>query len=155
MSKQHYCPVSTMLCNPDNCPLYSPDHDACKIKLALDKYLGMDATPEKSRPQPLVSPQIEPFPELKPKTFLPEIIGELVDNPETKEVETTRGPTLITNFHITDGKEKVRVAIWGDLVKEVEGYTSGDVIKLENVSVKDIYEGVKQISSNRKTIIKS
>ena len=35
-----YCPISTMMCNPDNCGLYSPDKDACKIKLALDKYLG-------------------------------------------------------------------------------------------------------------------
>lgn len=105
------------------------------------------------RASPLVSPSLEPFPALKPKSYV-EITGEVTDDPEIKEVDTRRGTSMIANFHITDGQNKVRVALWGDLSSEAGGLRIGDMVTLTNMSVKDPYEGTDQISSTRNTTLK-
>jgi len=142
-------------CLEDKCPYY---HDAtlqCKIVMAVNRYLGDFEAPKQPQAQasPLIPKELKPFPELEPKKYLQEITGEVVDNPEVREVETRRGPVTIANFHITDGKTKIRVALWEDLVKEAEKFRPGDVITLKGMSIKDPYEGVDQISSTRKTEI--
>jgi len=102
---------------------------------------------------PLVPPKLKAFPELKPKSYV-EITGEVVDDPVIKEVDTRRGPSMIANFHLTDGETQVRVALWGDLSSEAGGLRIGDVVTLTNMSVRDPYEGTAQISSTKNTVVK-
>ena len=89
------------------------------------------------------------FPKLEEGKFLREIEGELKDDPVQRDVDTSRGPTKVTNFRLTDGITDVRVSLWGDLADEVMNFVKGNSITLTNMSIKEPYDGLMQISSTR------
>ena len=119
--------------------------------MAIKNILG-GVTPAKSS-SPLIPKKLTPFPAFEPNKYLKEIEGEVVTLPETREVETRSGPTLITNFELTDGKKKIRVGVWGELGGELR-LKSGDIVTLTNMKMGNPYEGVDQISSTRNTKVK-
>jgi replication factor A1 len=76
------------------------------------------------------------------------IQGQLLDDPQTRDVETSRGPARVTNFRIDDGTGEVRVSLWRELGEEVEGVEAGSYIRLENVNVREPFDGLLQISNS-------
>lgn len=109
--------------------------------------LGLD------RAQPsLIPAKIKSFPELEGQ-WLDEITGEVVGNLDTREVETTNGRTLITNFGLTDGVKTIRVGVWGELGDNLR-LKAGDLITLTRMKIGQPYEGTEQISSTRNTKVK-
>jgi len=95
----------------------------------------------------------DPWPEFKPKTYIPKLTGEIVDQPETREVDTRDGPTPITNFRFTDGVTTIRVGLWAELGNAVNSLMPGDEITLTAMSVREPYDGVIQVSSTRKSTV--
>ena len=93
------------------------------------------------------------WPVLESGKYVQTLTGTIVDDIVIREVETRRGPSDIANFKFTDGVTVIRVALWGDLAKEVENFGKGNVVTLTRMSIKDPYEGVQQISSTRNTKI--
>lgn len=93
------------------------------------------------------------FAELEEGGYARVIKGTLLDDPETFERDTSRGPTTITNFRITDGTAELRVGLWGELGADYGG-EKGDNIHLTGMGIKNEYEGVLQISSTKNTEIK-
>jgi replication factor A1 len=75
------------------------------------------------------------------------IEGQLLDDPVTREVETRRGPVNVTNFRIDDQTGEVRVSLWRELGDLVEGLEGGAQIRLENVNVREPFDGLLQVSS--------
>ena len=73
--------------------------------------------------------------------------GRLLDSPEVREVETARGPTRVASFRIDDGTGEARVSVWRDLIKEVEGLTTGTMVRIENCNVRPPFDGLMQVSS--------
>lgn len=146
-----YCFISTTYCNV-KCPLYHFDSQQCKIVMAVNRVLGDFDRPQQGQQLP-TQKTLKPFPQLESGKYLQSITGKMVDNPVVKEVNTQRGPTPIANFHLTDEKTKVRVALWEKLADEVMRYGAGDIITLTGMSVKDPYEEVIQLSSTRNTNI--
>lgn len=155
------CFITGLTCPKMECDLYHEATQICKIVMLVNRTLGhIDGpTPKETPPASLQQPVVEsmkldtPFPELVPKSFLKSISGRMVDSPETREVETSRGPVSITNFLITDGAIQIRVALWEDLGDAVSEFNIGSGITLSNMSVKDPYDSVAQISSTRNTKI--
>jgi len=126
--------------------------------MAVNRFLGdfgdvkpKAEIPARTRPSPLIPKDLKPFPTLESGKYLQEITGEVVGDVEVKEVNTRSGPKQIANFDFTDGKSKIRVGIWEELIGEVENLKSGDVITLKGMSIRPPYQGVDQISSTRNT----
>jgi ssDNA-binding replication factor A large subunit len=82
------------------------------------------------------------------------IQGKLVDNPEMREVNTSRGPTTVTTFTITDDTGEVRVSLWRDLGELVNELSAGEEVLLENVNVGDPFNEFMQINSGAFTKVK-
>ena len=162
MTKPEWCHRSTMLCNPEKCVLYVQETDQCFDEIEKIYKMSQMRTGENVQAplpqQSLQTPVLDaikpdnPFPELKPKGFLPAIAGRITSAIEIREVETSRGPIDIANFMLTDGAKEVRIAVWepGD---KLNGFNVGSWITLTNMSVKDPYDNVAQISTTRKTQI--
>lgn len=82
------------------------------------------------------------------------IEGQIVDTPETREVNTRRGMTTVTNFRLDDNTGEVRVSLWRELGREVEDLMPGSEIRLENVNVTEPFDGLLQVSSGAFTKLK-
>ncbi len=93
------------------------------------------------------------WPVLEVGKYVQSLTGTIVDDIVVKEVETQRGPTDIANFSFTDGVTVVRVAVWEELIGELEGLGKGDTLTLTAVSIKKPYQDVQQISTTRKSTI--
>lgn len=81
------------------------------------------------------------------------IRGRVLDEPEVREVETARGPATVASFRIDDGTGEVRVSVWRDLVKQVEGLAPGALVRIENCQVRPPFNGLLQVSSGMFTRI--
>jgi len=103
--------------------------------------------------KPVKVEDVAKWPVLESGKYAQKLTGTIVDDIVIREVETRRGPSDIANFKFTDGVTVIRVALWGDLAKEIEGFGKGNVVTLTGMSIKDPYEGVPQISSTRNTTI--
>jgi len=160
MSEIMKCMLNTLTCVAESCPCFHGASQQCMIGMWFSGQLGVSkiVLPPKEEVLNKETPVLEaiksdnPFPELKPKSFLPSIAGRIATAIEIKEVETARGPVAIANFMLTDGAIEVRVAVW-EPGAELNGFNVGGWITLTNMSVKDPYEGVTQISTTRKTKI--
>ena len=109
--------------------------------MAVKNILGTykpDADGKVKEQTPLVPEKLKPFPKLEGQ-WLKEITGEVVANPESREVKSG---LWITNFDLTDGKRKLRVGIWGDQGLDLE-VESGDVVTLTDMKIGQ-YQGVDQ-----------
>ena len=136
-------------CEYKKCPLYNFETNKCKLER-----LKPPRVPVGQQPQRQTEIVESPFAKLEAGKFARELKGKLVDDPVQRDVDTARGPTNVTNFRLTDGVTELRVAIWGELANEVMDYTAGTDITLLNMSIKEPYDGMIQVSSNRKTEIK-
>jgi replication factor A1 len=81
------------------------------------------------------------------------IRGRVLDAPEVREVETARGPATVASFRIDDGTGEVRVSVWRDLVRQVEGLAPGALVRIENCQVRPPFNGLIQVSSGMFTRI--
>lgn len=156
MSEPMLCPLTGAYCSENGCPLYHSDTLQCKFIMAVENILGTyteGAKPKREETHPLIPKTLKPFPTLEPGKFLQELTGEVVNAPEIREVNTKNGPKQIANFEFTDGKSKIRVGIWEELLGEIKNLRSGDVITLKGMSIRPPYKGVEQISSTRNTKI--
>jgi replication factor A1 len=79
--------------------------------------------------------------------------GRVLEAPEVREVETSRGPATVASFRLDDGTGEARVSVWRDLVKEVEGLTPGALVRVENCRVRPPFDGLIQVSSGMFTRI--
>jgi len=137
-------------CEYKKCPLYNFDTDKCKLES-----LKAPRVPVGQQPQRQPEASDSPFGKLVPQGFATKIEGTLVDDPLRKDVSLKDGNvTKVTNFRITDGTTEIRVGLWEPLANEVMTKVAGDKITLLNMSVKDYYEGILQVQSNRKTELK-
>ena len=75
------------------------------------------------------------------------IRGRVLEAPQVREVETSRGPAMVSSFRLDDGTGEVRVSVWRNLVKEVEGLMPGMVVRMENCNVRPPFDGLIQVSS--------
>lgn len=127
------------------CPLFDVENDWCKLERLK--------TGAKAAPPRRTQPKKEGFPPLEAGKYIPKLSGEIVSDITVREVETERGPSIVANFKLSDGNSDIRVAIWGDLVNEIQEFGKGKQVTLTGMSVKPPYENVTQVSSTRKTII--
>lgn len=82
------------------------------------------------------------------------IEGEILDSPVTREVNTRRGMATVTHFRLDDNTGEVRVSLWRELGREVEDLMPGAEIRLENMNVREPFDGLVQVSSGPFTKIK-
>lgn len=154
------CFITGLTCPKIECDLYHEATQICKIVMLVNRTLGhIDGPAPKETPTvPIQTPVVDgikpdnPFPELVPDKFLKSIAGRIKTDIEIREVETSRGPVGIANFMLTDGAIEVRVAVW-EPDDKLKGFNVGAWITLTNMSVKDPYEGVAQISTTRNSKI--
>lgn len=113
------------------------------------------STPQSPTPTTPLKPThtLKKWPELKPGSFVRELVGEVLEDPVIREVNTKNGPTTITNFKMTDGVVTIRVGAWDELGLAAKRFNVGDLITVTAVSVKDPYDGVTQVSTTRRSTI--
>lgn len=146
-----------MQCTLERCPAYHDESLQCMWGMFLHRQLGVTdlstvkTTAEPSAPIVDAMKSDTPFPELKPRSFLPSIAGRITTPIEVREVTTGSGPTPLANFDITDGVAIIKVTIW-EPGSTLDAFKVGSWITLTNLSVKE-YQGETQISSTRKTKI--
>ncbi|MGQ9680011.1 MAG: OB-fold nucleic acid binding domain-containing protein [Candidatus Bathyarchaeia archaeon] len=75
------------------------------------------------------------------------IRGRIVDPPQVREVNTSRGLTRVASFKIDDGTGEARVSVWRGLVDEAEKLPLGAIISIDGCVVKPPFDGLIQISS--------
>lgn len=78
--------------------------------------------------------------------------GNLLDDPVQRDVDTTRGPTSVTNFRIKlDDGQTVKVGLWEDKADKAMDLVAGVRVHLTSMKVKEPYDGVPQLSSAKYT----
>ena len=75
------------------------------------------------------------------------IRGQLLDAPIQRDIDTSRGPTTVTNFRIDDGTGEARVSLWRDHAEAAMDLTAGAEIRLEYMNVREPFDGLIQVSS--------
>ena len=81
------------------------------------------------------------------------IRGQLLDDPIQRDIDTIRGPTMVTNFRIDDGTGEARVSLWRDHAEAAMDLTAGAEIRLEYMNVREPFDGLIQVSSGAFTKI--
>ena len=129
----------------------SKDKGTCLLEPMKEPLKGGTPAPVAQTPTetPKEQSSLTAFPKLEEGKFIKEIEGELKDDPVQRDVDTSRGTVTVTNFRLTDGVTEVRVSLWEDLAEEVMDFVAGNSIKLTNMSIKEPYDGLMQISSTR------
>jgi len=79
----------------------------------------------------------------------PTIEGKLLDDPIQKDIDTTRGPTTVTNFRLDDGSGICRVSLWGELAESAMSLTAGVKVQITSLMVREPYDGMPQVSSGK------
>jgi replication factor A1 len=79
--------------------------------------------------------------------------GQLLDDPISREVNTMRGSTNVVSFRVDDGTGEVRISLWREHGKAVEGLTAGARIRLENCNIREPFDGLMQVTSTQFTRI--
>jgi replication factor A1 len=79
--------------------------------------------------------------------------GTVLEPPEVREVETSRGPATVGSFRIDDGTGEARVSVWRELVSQVEGLSGGTRVRIENCNIREPFDGLMQVSSGMFTRI--
>ncbi|MDP6458240.1 MAG: OB-fold nucleic acid binding domain-containing protein [Candidatus Bathyarchaeota archaeon] len=97
--------------------------------------------------------KIVPLGELREGQANIHVRGTVLEPPEVREVETSRGPATVASFRIDDGTGEVRVSFWRDLVNQVEGLSGGTQVRIENCNIREPFDGLLQVSSGMFTRI--
>jgi len=100
--------------------------------------------------QPLIPAEIKPFPDMEKGDYVT-VTGELTAEPRYREVEIRGEAVPLVELTLTDGRSDVKATLWRDLTVEAEKLRVGDVVTINNMKVKDPYDGVDQISSTKNT----
>jgi ssDNA-binding replication factor A large subunit len=79
------------------------------------------------------------------------IRGQLLDDPVQRDIDTSRGPTTVTNFRIDDGTGEARVSLWRDLAEAAMDLTAGAEVRLEYMNIREPFDGLIQASSGNFT----
>jgi replication factor A1 len=79
--------------------------------------------------------------------------GQLLDDPIQRDIDTSRGPATVTNFRIDDDTGEARVSLWRDLAEEAMDLTAGAEVRIENLNVREPFDGLIQVSSGTFTKI--
>lgn len=117
-------------------------------------YSGGTPTPIASVPsEPVKVDDATKWPVLESGKYVQSLKGTIVDDIVVKEVQVRGEPTPIAEFQFTDGVTVVKVAVWDELIGELEGLGKGDTLTLTAVSIKKPYQDMQQISTTRKSTI--
>jgi len=148
-------------CSYIACPQFNTQLDTCNFKIiGLLKTTGEPTAKTSPVPQQKrMSGETKPkenqstddgsFANLQPNSFAKKLKGKLIEDPTQRDVDTSYGPATVTSFRISDGSANLKVSLWGDVADESMDFTNGMEITLTNMSVKDVYDGVLQVSSTR------
>jgi len=79
--------------------------------------------------------------------------GQLLDDPIQRDIDTSRGPATVTNFRIDDDTGEARVSLWRDLAEEAMDLTAGAEVRIENLNMREPFDGLIQVSSGTFTKI--
>jgi len=109
--------------------------------------------PAPVKPEPGKIADVSKWPVLETGKYVQSLTGTIVDDIVVKEVQVRGEPTPIAEFQFTDGVTVVKVAVWDELIGELEGLGKGDTLTLTAVSIKKPYQDVQQISTTRKSTI--
>lgn len=114
-------------------------------------YSGGAPTPVQLEPVKVVD--ATKWPVLETGKYVQSLSGTIVDDIVVKEVQVRGEPTSIAEFQFTDGVTVVKVAVWDELIGELEGLGKGDTLTLTAVSIRKPYQDMQQISTTRKSTI--
>lgn len=111
------------------------------------------AQPPAREPEPEQPEETKTKPELPEKGKYITVQGTLMEDPVQREVDTSRGPTNITNCKMDSQYGVIRVGVWGEKGDELMVFSSGDHVKMTSMRVNDPYDDTPQLSSARHTEI--
>jgi replication factor A1 len=73
--------------------------------------------------------------------------GRIIEAPELREVETSRGIVKVTSFSIEDETGVARISVWRNLADEAVRLLSGEVVRVENCRVRFASRGLVDLTS--------
>lgn len=135
-------------CTYEICGLFHESSQICKVELLKKQSPIKESLASIPREQKKMSGE-SLFANLVIGKFVQELSGHIVNDPAHKDIDTKFGPTSIANFRLTDGTTEIRVTLWGELADEITKYGEGDGVTLTNMTVKEPYDGLIQVSSTR------
>jgi replication factor A1 len=75
------------------------------------------------------------------------IRGRIIEAPELREVETSRGIVKVTSFSIEDETGVARISVWRNLADEAIRLLPGEVVRVENCRVRFASQGLVDLTS--------
>jgi ssDNA-binding replication factor A large subunit len=82
------------------------------------------------------------------------IRGRIIEAPELREVETSRGIVKVTSFSVEDETGMARISVWRNLADEAIRLLPGEVVRVENCHVRFTSQGLVDLTSGPFTKIK-
>lgn len=75
------------------------------------------------------------------------IRGRIIEAPQVREVETSRGKAKLASLRIEDETGVARVTVWRELAERAMRLMPGDLVRVENCHVRLSYQGLVDLSS--------
>ncbi|MEM2874629.1 MAG: DUF2240 family protein, partial [Candidatus Hadarchaeales archaeon] len=88
-----------------------------------------------------------PIGEIRPELAEVDVVGRVAGTSGPRKFERADGTTAeVSTVFLLDGTGQVRVSLWGELARLVEKMKRGDVVKIENASVREGLGGKVELS---------
>lgn len=75
------------------------------------------------------------------------IRGRIIEAPQVRDVETSRGTVKLTSFRVEDETGVARVSVWRRLAEEAMRLIPGEMVRIENCHVRASYQGLVDLTS--------
>lgn len=138
------------------CPAYNDTLSVCELEwLKRLKQVGDNTNPLRSQPAPQArQDNRQKIADANKKEITPantiqrgmkniKVHGKVLDDPNTREVKTVKGPKTITSFRIDDGTGEVRLTFWTP-GKVPPTLKAGVEVTIDGLLGGDFYDGLPQ-----------
>lgn len=134
-------------CIYEQCPLYAPSIDTCKLELLKQKPM-IDR-----KPAPRSGSPPEPKTTALEVGKLATVTGTLIDDPTIKTGTRNDGTEWTRNsFRVEVDGKPIRLTLWNPFSEDWRTLQKGDTVTFKDMAVKE-YKGETQLSSIQKTDI--
>ncbi len=124
------------------------------LSLRLGRKGRLKILSEDAAEEPLDAQRIIRIRDLREGQMNVTIRGRIIEAPQVRDVETSRGTVKLTSFRLEDETGVARVSVWRRPAEEAMKLIPGDMVRIENCHVRASYQGLVDLTSGPFTKIR-